>query len=309
MGSGLIGNATGAGVGGAEILDKAKLINLGRGPADPTLPWYGSTKVKSFSESFATAGGKMDFISGGVSVVTGTAVAVSGFIDIRRGVSSREDVKNAREAMRREADANVVLTPKQQEERAQLKRLLDHQDRAISDQEFSGTLKMIGGGLTAVGGALTMTGILAPIGGILSLTGSIMNIGLGMLYARHRRSLTQRQAVDDGIHLEEAVTLVQNTYPGMQNISKKDREKLKNEVRMEALGELGYATYKEAYSEISKQNAALLYEKVFTLPENTEEYRMYFETMKSMGFKIKKAGNGQKMNIPTVGMIYSKLMA
>ncbi len=308
VGSGIVGSATGAGVGSANILDKAKLINLGRTQPDPTLPWYGSTKVKSFGESFATAGGKIDFISGGVSVVTGTAIAVSGFIDIRRGVSSRKDVGNAREAMKREADANVVLTPKQQAERAQLKRLLNHQDRAISDQEFSGTIKMIGGALTAVGGALTMTGILAPIGGILSLTGSIINIGLGMLYARHRRSLTQRQAVDDGIRLEEAVTLVQNTYPGMQGINKKEREKLKNEVRMEALGELGYATYKEAYSEISKQNAALLYEKVFTLPENTEEYRMYFETMKSLGLKIKKADNGQKTNIPTVSMIYSKLM-
>ncbi|MBQ6966320.1 MAG: hypothetical protein IJP84_00260 [Lachnospiraceae bacterium] len=310
--SGIVGNFTSLGTGGAEILDKSKLINLGRVPPDPTLPWYGNTTVKTFKESFSTLGGKIDFISGGVSVVTGTAVAASGFIDIRRGVSSRKDVVNARAAINREAEQNaeqgIVLTEKQQRERERLKRLLDHQDRAISDQEFSGTIKMIGGGLTAVGGALTMSGILAPIGGVLSIAGSVLNIGLGLLYARHRRNLTQKQAVDDAIRLEELVDMVQQDQ-GLNILSKKEREKLRKEVRMEALGSLGYATYKEAFSEISKDNAKLLYEKVFTLPENTEEYRMYFETLKSMGFKIRKAGNGQKENIPTEVMIYSKLMS
>lgn len=153
-----------------------------------------------------------------------------------------------------------------------------------------------------------MSGILAPIGGVLSIAGSVLNIGLGLLYARHRRNLTQKQAVDDAIRLEELVDMVQQDQ-GLNILSKKEREKLRKEVRMEALGSLGYATYKEAFSEISKDNAKLLYEKVFTLPENTEEYRMYFETLKSMGFKIRKAGNGQKENIPTEVMIYSKLMS
>ncbi len=312
VGSRFVGSLNATTNGTAKFLNQLGLIDMGKIEMAENLPWYGSTDIMTANQSFSTVAGGFQFVSGAIGMLTGTATATSGIVDISRGVSSRNDLKRARAAKRRELTAQNgqerVLTEKERAEREQLERLMNHQDRAITNQEFSGTLKAIGGTLTAVGGFFTMTGILAPIGGILSIAGTIVNIGLGMLYARHRRHLTQRQAVDDALKLDEAVERVQNEIPGYENLNKKQKEKLKNQVRQEAMGELGYATYKEAFSEISKQNAALLYEKVFTLREGTEEHNMYFETLKSMGFKIKKAGPGQKEAIPTMQMIYSKLM-
>ncbi|MCR5789629.1 MAG: hypothetical protein K6G83_07045 [Lachnospiraceae bacterium] len=303
--------STGSGVGGvSSIVGNHMDLTGGAAAASQNLPWYGSVTARSVSESFSTVSGGIQFCTGALLVAGGTLQMASGIIEMVRSESSKHDVLSARAAMRREHRAGTELTEKQRLEREQLRRLLNHQDRALGAQETSAGMKIIGGAMTAVGGVLMMTGLLSPVGGIISAAGSILNIGMGLIYARHMRNLTRKQAVDDALALDSVIEVLKQQNPALRNIKGKSLEKLKDEIRQKELGELGYATYKEAFSDLSKKNAVLLYHHVFEMPETegTEEYNMFYDTLKSLGFKIKKAAPGQNNHLPTMQMIYAKLM-
>nr|MCR4654785.1 hypothetical protein [Lachnospiraceae bacterium] len=301
--------STGTGTQGAfAIVDKFAGISGNAGNAASNVPWYGSTAARSVSETFSTVSGATQFCAGTLLLVGGTFQTASGYIEIGRTLSAQKAARKARLAMLRESRAGTELTKEKQKEREQLKILLKHQDRVTVTQGKTATVKAIGGSLTMMGGTFAMTGLLAPIGGIMAAVGSILHIGLGLIYARNKRNLTRRQAVDDALNLDSVIYTLKQSNPALRNLSKKKQEELKAEIRQEALGELGYATYKEAFSDLSKKNAVLLYHHVFEMPEGTEEYNMYYETLKSLGLKIRKAGDGQKNNLPTLQMIYAKLM-
>jgi hypothetical protein len=210
--------------------------------------------------------------------------------------------------MDNERKSHMVLNRKQTEEREALKRMLDHRDRTITDEKRSGTMKVIGGTLAMIGGALTMSGVFAPIGMILSLGGAALGIAVNVFYARHRRRLTRMQAVDDAFQIESIIEAKKTQDPALENLSGKELEKFKAEIRQAELGRLGYATYKEAFADLMKINANMLYEHVFNDDENTEEYKMFRAALDSLGMKVRKKGGRQKENIPTKAMIYAKLM-
>ncbi len=303
--SDLVGGLSGTVKSGSDLL--GTFVDLGN-TTQETLPWYGSTTIKTASESFSTVSGGIKFVSGAVSVVTGALTTAAGAIEIGRGVSSRKDIKRAREAMDNERKSHMVLNRKQTEEREALKRMLDHRDRTITDEKRSGTMKVIGGTLAMIGGALTMSGVFAPIGMILSLGGAALGIAVNVFYARHRRRLTRMQAVDDAFQIESIIEAKKTQDPALENLSGKELEKFKAEIRQAELGRLGYATYKEAFADLMKINANMLYEHVFNDDENTEEYKMFRAALDSLGMKVRKKGGRQKENIPTKAMIYAKLM-
>ncbi len=269
-----------------------------------TTGWIGNTSIRSASKAFSSVAGGTQFVAGIATMASGAFMTTAGLVEIGRSVSSRNDVARSEKRIADIQRDGGVLT----EDQKKLVNLNRHMNRKITDQEFSGTVKAIGGVLAMAGGFMTTTGILAPIGGIIAITGSLINIGLGVLYARHRRKVTQRKAADDGLKLDEAVAMIRQARPELANLKPKEVEKLKDQVRQEALAELGYATYKEFYADLSRQNAMLLYKHVFEMPEGTDDYKMFLDTLKSLGLKIEKSQDNSKPNIPTPQMIFSKLM-
>lgn len=315
-------SVTGSAMGGVGTVSNevtgivGSFVDIGSNASDAS--WYGSTTVMTTTESFSTVSGGVQFCAGAVALAAGSLQTTSAGIELGRAMSSRRDVKRARTTLTREITKDPLqnkpeknLTEeqkKQRKEREALRNLLKHQDRSISNQRDSGIVKTVGGVISMVGGASMLTGYLAPIGGILSLAGSMLSIGYGLLYARHRRNLTRKQAVDDSLKLDAAVQLVIANNPELTGIKGKRLDALKDQIRQEALAELGYATYKECFSDLSKKNALMLYRHVFEMPENTEDHKMFEDTLKSLGLKIRKSDRQGRPNMPTVQMIYAKLM-
>ncbi len=167
------------------------------------------------------------------------------------------------------------------------------------------------GFLTLTGGVLTVTGILAPIGAMLSLLGSATNLGYSLFYARHRRNLARKQAVDDVLKLDEALESVRAEdkvrekpkYAGFSD------DVLKNVLRQKALAKLGYATYKECFIDLCKQNAVMLYQHVFEGEKETAEHKMYEDALSSLGLKIKYPTKPGEKPVPGAPAIFAKLMA
>ncbi len=280
-----------------------RFVDLGEA-VEESSKWIGQTSVRTAAEAFSTVSGGVEFCTGCVSILAGGIQTAAGAIEIGRGISSRRDVKRSRKTLD-EIEADKGSLTKDQEA---LRLFLKHQDRNITAQEVSGTVKMVGGILTMIGGAMTVAGVLAPIGGILAITGSLINIGTNLIYARYKRRLGRKQAVDDSLKLDSIIETLKQTDPSVAAMDDDQLEALKNEARQEALAELGYATYQECFSDLMKKNAIMIYEHVFNMPEGTADHKAFSDAMESLGLKKKRATKPGQKNIPTPETNYAKLM-
>lgn len=226
-----------------------------------------------------------------------------------------QEQKRQIEEQKRQLEIQINQAKKKEIQRKEIRSLIKHRENMTENKKNSAMVNMTGGILTMAGGALTMTGLLAPLGGILSIAGSAISIGLGIIHARWARNKAVRDAVDDGLKLTTAVKKVMN-YFNIRNLSLEQFEQLEDRVRQEALAELNYSGYKVCYLDMCKKSASLLYNKVMIKPAergmqgytNTEEYKMYYETLKSIGFEqIKRAERPFQTNNPTAEQIYNTL--
>ncbi|MBQ1526816.1 MAG: hypothetical protein IIZ75_06755 [Lachnospiraceae bacterium] len=271
----------------------------------PQTSWVGETTVKSLGEHFATVSGGVKFCAGCASILAGSLNMASAGIEIGRSVSSRHDIKNAREKLDKISDQEKT------EDHKKLKLFLDHEKRVLKNNDISAGVRATTGFLTFAGGVLMATGILAPIGGILSMVGSMANLGYSLFYARHRRNLARKQAVDDALKLDEALELVRakDEKRKKPKYAEFSDDVLKKVLRQDALAELGYATYKECFIDLCKQNAVMLYQHVFEQKQGEGDQKMYEDALSSLGLKIKYPTKPAEKPIPGVPAILAKLMA
>ena len=271
----------------------------------PQTSWLGETTVKTVGEQFKDVAGGVKFCAGCASIVAGALNMTAGAIEYGRSVSSRHDVKNAEDKLK------AIPKGGRTEEHKQLELFLNHEKRVIKNNKISAGVRGVTGLITLAGGILTVTGILAPIGGLLSLVGSLTNLGYNLFYARHRRNLARKQAVDDSLNLDKAIKLVRARDKKSKNpqYAGFSDEVLRTVIRQEALAELGYATYKECFIDLCKKNALMLYKNVFEKERGVGEQTMYEDALKSLGLKIKYPKKPGEKPMPDAAAIYAKLMA
>ena len=297
----LIRNTNMAVESGAGIV--GKFVDMGV-PVQST--WFvKDTVVRTADAAFSTTAGAIQFCTGCVSILAGALQTTSGAIQHRRAISSEKDIKRSRDALTAKLTENKQNNIPSSKDEVYLERFLNHQDRAVADQKFSAGVSIASGTLKMVGGALTVSGILAPIGGILTIAGSILDVGLGVLYARKRKRKTRQAAVDDALNISYAMERLREKSDEARRM---DDDTLRKAVRQDALGELGYASYKEFFANICRQNAELLYKHVFVMPRTDPDYDMYLDALKSVGTKIRIPQNPGEKPFPTPEVIYSKLM-
>ncbi len=274
--------------------------------------WLGNTTVKTASQSFSTVAGGTQFIAGAVSIAAGLATTVAGGIQLGRAVSSRRDITRGRQKLSQvEIQDDEQLTEAQKtarKEQQHLKKLMTHVDNMAVNQEKSAGVKMVTGAIMMVGGALSMTGVAAPVGLVLSFLGSAISLGYNVLYARHLKHMTQRSAVDDALGLNEKIEEERAGDGPISQLNKSELEEYKNQLRQDFLARNGYATFKECYADISAYNARMLYNHIFANDDPYGDKGAYEDVVKALGLKIKRSTRQSEANIPTVKMIYSKLM-
>ncbi len=296
---------------------------------------FNPNNYTTFKELFSTGAGRLQLAAGTISIVAGGLQTGSGMIDMKQASNSQKHLNNAKahlnnkksqdkrndegrleeEELSEDQIRQRELRKKQKElQRKEIKSLITHRETVTKNKKNSAMVNMAGGILTMAGGALTMTGLLAPLGGLLSIAGSAISIGLGMINARIERNWAIMDAVDAGLKLPDAVRLVISRFK--LKPTSDELLQLIDRVRQEALAELHYANYKVCYLDMCKKSASLLYNKVMIKPTRegmqdytkTEEYKMYYETLKSLNFKeIKRAKYPFQTNFPTAELIYKKL--
>ena len=271
----------------------------------PQTSWIGETSVKSLGEHFSDISGGVKFCAGCASIVAGTLNMVAGGIELGRSVSSRHDIKNAEEKLKE------IPKNRKTEDHEKLERFLSHEKRVLKNNDISAGVKAATGFLTLAGGILTVTGILAPIGSVLSLVGTVANLGYNLFYARHRRNLARKQAVDDALKLDLALKKIrtQDKKKKKPEYDEFSDDVLRTVIRQEELAELGYATYKEFFSDICKENALMFYKHVFEQDKGQGDQALFEDALKSLGLKIKYPIKPGEKPIPGVAAIYAKMMA
>lgn len=285
------------------------------GGTSEKLPWIGRTSPLTYAESLETVPGAIQFCAGGVMIVAGTLQLISNGMSTHQARQSLKKLDNAKNSLTTFNEETEAIQDEQTREKRQLqsqrlKNLMDHRKDLATKQRDSSIVGMVGAGLVMIGGALTMTGMLAPIGGILSIAGSVMNIAYGMIYAKKAKKASLKKAVDDGIKLDELVTAVKTAY-NIQNLSKKEEEKLRDQVRQEALAELGYSDYKAMYLGLCKEQAEDIYHYVFEGngedPQLKESYKQILLSLKFKENQIYRAQHPYERNYPPLSLIYSRL--
>ncbi|MBO6137110.1 MAG: hypothetical protein J6O71_00715, partial [Lachnospiraceae bacterium] len=138
--------------------------------------------------------------------------------------------------------------------------------------------------------------------------GSAVSLGYNVLYARHMKHMTQRSAVDDALGLNERIEEERAGDGPVSRLNKSQLEEYKNQLRQDFLARNGYATFKECYADISAYNARLLYKHIFANNDPNGDREAYEDVVKALGLKIKPSTRRSESNLPTVNMIYTKLM-
>ncbi len=257
--------------------------------------WYGTTQVKSVGDSFNTVSGGIQFVAGCVSIAAGTVMTTAGAIQLGRYKSSRKDLENVDRALKAK---NAPLSPEQQK----LRRFMNHQNRMVSMQGSSATMQTISGITTLIGGVLTVSGIFAPIGVGISILSTLGNVGFGIYQSRVTKKKAIKETVDENLNITaESVRQAKETNPALQNKSDSD---VRDIIRQETMGALGFANYKQCYAHFMKEFALMLYDTVMNKDRNNEpDWDIYHNALKSLGMHM----DIQKKK-PTASAIYSKLM-
>ncbi len=276
----------------------------------------------NLADKLASTPEAIQFGTGVISILAGGMATTSAIIDLKEVSHSRKHLNKAQQHLnnktREDDQQNLTVGQMKQKElqRKELQLLLKHRQEMTTTTRNSALVNMTGGILTMAGGALSVTGILAPLGGILGIAGSAISIGLGIVHARAARRQSIKNAVDEGLRLTDAIREVRR-YFNMENMTASEYEVLEDRVRQDALAELHYTDYKVCYVDMCQKSAALLYSKVLEKPSepgnegytDSEEYKMYYETLASLGFKeIKRAEHPFQRHFPTAAQIYDKLV-
>jgi hypothetical protein len=293
-----------------------------------TATGFDPSKFANFGEFIASKGGGLQFGAGTISLVAGGLQTGAGIIDLKQASNSKKHLNNAMNHLQNKTEQDKMEVDGRQEkltraekkqklqkelQRKEMENLIKHRVDVTKNKKNSAMINMTGGILTMAGGALTMTGLLAPLGGLLSIAGSAISIGLGIIGARIDRNRAICDAVDEGLKLPLLVRKVADRFK-INHISGSQGIQLTDRIRQEALAELHYANYKVCYLDMCKRSTMFLYNKVLIKPTTdkaypkTEEYKMYYEMIMSLGFKrIKRANDQFDTDYPTPEMIYSKL--
>lgn len=243
---------------------------------------------------------------GAFAVVAGTLQMVSSGIEIGRAFSSKNDIKRARAAM-----SNAP----QDVDQKRLDRFLTHQSRESTAQIVSAGFGMAAGLMNILAGGLLMGGpALAPVAAVFSVIG--IGIGIaGKITDKVARHKLRKKAVDDLLQVDrltdEVIARRATSKMAFKNLSDKEvakiRDKIREQVREEALSMLGFNSDAECFRYLCQEYTDLLYNKVFI--KRPADREMYLDAMKSLGLKIVDPGANQSGYKPTREAMLTKMMA
>lgn len=284
---------------GSTTVAASKIYNAIAGIKDTpaaTAPWYGTTETKTVGETFGSFSGTAQYIAGTLSIAAGLAMTVAGGVQIGRAVSSGKDLDKVRTRLNAIGDEHLSDAQKK------IRSFMNHQDRKNVAHTETATAQVVTGILTMAGGVLTATGILAPIGGAISILSMMGNLGYGLFRGRALKRKSIKATVDENLNITDAA--VAQAKAANQNLARMSNDKVRTLMRQEAMGVMGFASYKECYAHYMKEYAEMLFDNVMKTKRNENpDWDMYHNSLKSLGMEI-----DIRRKKPNAATIYAKLM-
>ncbi len=275
---------------GTDLL--GRFIDLGSAP-QTNINWYGKLEPNSLGSTFSSVSGGVQFSVGCVTALTGAMMTTAGAIQLGRVRKSNKSINESQKAL---AKKGRTLTDNEKK----LRNFLSHEKRVAGSNKSSAIVQTFSGVLTTLGGTITATGILTPLGGVLGIIGIATNMGYGLYHSWSKKDQIIKSAVDESLNITDEKVL--QLREEIDDLQAKSKDEVRGMIRQEALGKLGFATYKEYFAHCMKEYATLLFDQVMN-HEDSPDWDMYHDALASLGMKIDVT-----KKIPTLTAIYSKLM-
>lgn len=227
-----------------------------------------------------------DVVAAG-SVFTGVTMAglvasvATNSLELGRTVSNGKELKRAKEKLEsrtenREKDASEK----------RLERYLKHQDRETGRQGVTATVNLTKDAASTAAMVMAATGVLLPIAATIKVTSGVIGVFHNFIFDRSWKKDNIKRTVDEYLEVDKLVSELRDDPNLSMRLRNMGNIALEDHVRQEALGKLGFTSYKQCYKLICKQFAELLYTKLFcNACSSKDEWNMYNQALAGLGMK------------------------
>ncbi|MCR4589777.1 MAG: hypothetical protein K5668_03075 [Lachnospiraceae bacterium] len=244
---------------------------------------------------------KLALAGGAICMGAGLVKAGVAGVQLGRSVSSLVDINRSKSTLKTKDQTKIT-----RDERM-VKQFLDHQEKASMISAASSGVSIVAGTLGIIAGGFIISGYLAPIGALIGLGALTLDVA-GKISNYFLKKANKKETVDQFLNLDAAVANIMAQPEGI-DIKDYDKSTIRDLVREELLGSLGFSSYKACYKYLCTQFAEIMYNKVFLdTSVSTEDKEMYLNAMKSLGLHYKPAEKPGDPNKPTIQAMVSKMM-
>jgi len=240
----------------------------------------------------------------GVGLVTGVVTTAVSSVKLGQAISKGQDVRRAEKKLKQQTQSRE----KTKDDR-KLARFLKHEKRDTNRQRGSASVDLAMNVVNNVSNVMTMTGVLAPLAAGLKITTGVVTALYGF-FDKSKRKMNIKRAVDEYLGVERIMNRLKAAQQ-LNNMPPMKDDELQKMAREEALGHMGYSTYKQCFTEVCRDFAELLHEKTFQgTAMDLKEWDIYNTALEALGFKklpyVSDYGDNPQ---PSVDLILAKIMS
>lgn len=231
--------------------------------------------------------GTLSAVTGGINMVTATTTLISTQVQ-------KSDLQTA---------SDHILIDRQNElpesERRKAENMAKLGTRLANTRQINASIKMVSGGLQLVGGILSATGVASAVGLALGTVGSILNMTTyAVSYFRKKKNIIQ--TIDDYINMKKMFEIVYRSLAANTSQTAKEffknEDKIKDQLRKEAVARLGYPSKESLYNAIIYEYATNLYNHLYYPKGDTSQDMITDETKVDKDYLLLLNGLGLKLD-------------
>lgn len=188
-------------------------------------------------------------------------------------------------------------------------RFLSHEKRSTKQKKVSAAVDFSISATKKIANLMNLFGAPGIVGSVLKIAAGAINFIYKNTYDKSKRKSNMKATVDEFLGVDKVVDMMmksENTWKS-ENM---DKKQIRRNARKEALGRLGYNSFRDCFSDICGKFAEFLYGKLFLgQSANLSEWTIYSTVLRSLGMAnvpyLSNYGDNPK---PTVEMIKAMIM-
>lgn len=279
---------------------KIGMFDTTKGAADSVLGVLKNTKVLDGESKSMKVISKVSSGTGQVTSMLG--LAVSG-MKLGQVFHNEKEIKLAGK-MHKERTKNREKT----KDGKRFDRFLTHEKRATKLKKVSAAVSFATESAKKIGNLANFLGAPGIAGSVLKIASGAVKFIYKNTYDRSKRKSNMKATVDEFLGVDKVVDMMKSN--SIWKSDNMNETRLRRNARKEALGRLGYNSYRDCFSDICGKFAEFIYGKLFLgKSSNISEWSVYSTVLRGLGMAnvpyLSNYGDNPK---PTVEMIKAKIM-